>query len=133
MIVLLDTNVIIRFLTQDRSTKYKTLYSFFETLEQGSRRVELKLIVFFQVISVLKSYYQISKEEIANAMSYLLKYRGIKIAEKKIVQRTLELWRARAVEIEDCYLAACLERDTQNIIYSYDRDLDKFGLTRKKP
>ena len=66
-------------------------------------------------------------------MSYLLKYQGIKIAEKKIVQRTLELWRARAVEIVDCYLAACLERDTQNIIYSYDRDLEKFGLTRKKP
>ena len=50
MISLLDTNVLIRFLTADESPKYKTLYSFFQSLEQGQMRVELKLIVLFQVI-----------------------------------------------------------------------------------
>ncbi len=45
----------------------------------------------------------------------------------------LELWREKNVEIVDCYLVACLEKDTQNILYSYERDFDRFKVNRKKP
>lgn len=133
MIALLDTNVLIRFLTVDKSKKYKKLYAFFETLERGETRVELKLIVLFQVIFVLKSFYKVPKEAIATEMLELLKYKGITIREKKIVKRTLELWREKNVEIVDCYLIACLETDSQNLLYSYDRDFDKFKINRKEP
>ncbi|CAB1081914.1 hypothetical protein D1AOALGA4SA_9555 [Olavius algarvensis Delta 1 endosymbiont] len=37
------------------------------------------------------------------------------------------------MEIVDCYLVACLEKDTQNILYSYERDFDRFKVNRKKP
>ena len=46
MIALLDTNVIVRFLTSDKSPKYKNLYAFFAALEQGSTSVELKILIF---------------------------------------------------------------------------------------
>ena len=133
MIALLDTNVLIRFLTVDRNKKYRKLYSFFESLERGEMRVELKLIVLFQVIYVLKSFYEVPKEEIVGGLTDLIKYKGIAIKEKKIVQRALELWREKNVEIVDCYLVACLEKDAQSIIYSYDRDFDKFKVNRKEP
>jgi predicted nucleic-acid-binding protein len=133
MIALLDTNVLIRFLTVDKSQKYKKLYAFFETLERGETQVELKLIVLFQVIFVLKSFYKVPKEAIATEMLELLKYKGITIREKKIVKRTLELWREKNVEIVDCYLIACLETDSQNLLYSYDRDFDKLKINRKEP
>ena len=133
MIPLLDNNVLIRFLTHDKETKYKKLYSFFESLELGEMRIELKLIVLFQVIFVLKSFYRVPKEQIAAALTDLLKYKGITIKEKKIVQRALELWHEENVEIVDCYLIACLEKDTQNVLYSYDRDFDKFKINRKEP
>ena len=133
MISLLDTNVIIRFLTADKNPKYKNLYSFFKSLENGEMHVELKLIVFFQVVFVLKSYYKVPKEHIAEGLLALLEYRGITIKEKKIVCRTLELWRDRNVEIVDCYLIACLGGDSQNLLYSYDRDFDKFNVNRIEP
>lgn len=133
MIALLDTNVLIRFLTFDKNKKYQKLYAFFESLERGKMRVELKLIVLFQVIFVLKSFYKVPKEHIASGITDLLKYKGIAIKEKKIVQRSLELWREKNVEIVDCYLVACLEKDAQNILYSYDRDFDKFSINRKEP
>jgi len=95
--------------------------------------VELKLIVLFQVIFVLKSFYKIPKENISNGLIELLKYKGITIKEKKIVQRALELWRDKNVEIVDCYLIACLEKDAQNLLYSYDRDFDKFKINRIEP
>ena len=133
MIALLDTNVLVRFLTADKSKKYKKLYAFFEALERGEIRVELKLIVLLQVIFVLKSFYEVPKAAIAAEMLEFLKYKGITIREKKKVKRTLELWREKKVEIVDCYLIACLETDSQNLLYSYDRDFDRFKINRKEP
>jgi len=133
MIALLDTNVLLRFFTSDKSKKYKRLYEFFETLERGDMRVELKLIVIFQVIFVLKSYYDVPKGDIVSGIQNIIKYKGISIKEKKIVQRSLELWSKKNVEIVDCYLIACLEKDSQNLLYSYDRDFDKFEVNRKEP
>ena len=91
MIRLIDTNVLIRFLTNDRSSKYKTLYSFFNSLEKGALKVELKLIVLFQTAFVLKSYYKVPKENISTSLIALLKFKGIQIKDKRIVMRTLEL------------------------------------------
>jgi len=133
MISLLDTNVIIRFLTADKGKKYKNLYSFFQSLENGEMKVELKLIVLFQVIFVLKSYYKVPKKNIAEGMIGLLKYRGITIKEKQVVRRTLELWGDKNIEIVDCYLIASLGGDSQNLLYSYDRDFDKFAINRIEP
>lgn len=133
MIALLDTNVVLRFLTSDKSRKYKRLFEFFMSLERGDIRAELKLIVLFQVIFVLKSYYGVPKKEIVQGIQNLLKYKGITIKEKKIVQRTLKLWSEKNVEIVDCYLAACLEKDAQHLLYSYDRDFNKFNINRKEP
>ena len=133
MIALLDPNVIIRFLVADKGPDYQSLYSFFRELEEGKRKVELKLIVLFQVVFVLKSFYKVPKEDISESILKLLGYKGLRIADKKIVRRTLELWRERALEIVDCYLIACLEGDTQNLLYSYDHDFDRFNITRKEP
>ena len=55
------------------------------------------------------------------------------VKEKGIVRRTLTLWHDNKLDIVDCYLIACLEGDRQNILYSYDRDFDKFEIDRKEP
>ena len=133
VIALLDTNVIVRFLISEENDKYKGLYGFFDSLERGEMRVELKLIVLFQVIFVLKSFYAVPKEEIASKMIDLLGYKGIITKERRMVRRTLEIWRDNNLDIVDCYLIACLEGDAQNILYSYDCDFDRFRITRKEP
>jgi predicted nucleic-acid-binding protein len=133
MIALLDTNVLIRFLTSDKTQKFRGVYAFFESLERGDLRVELKLIVLFQVIFVLKSFYSVPIEDIARGMLDILEYKGIIIKDKTIVRRMLTLWHDNKFDIVDCYLIACLEGDKQNILYSYDRDFDKFEIDRKEP
>jgi len=133
MMALLDTNVIIRFLTSDDDPKYKNLFAFFQSLENGEIIVELKLIVIFQALFVLKSFYQVPKNEIHEGLKRLLTYKGIKIKEKKIVRKMLDIWAEKNIDIVDCYLIACLEGRKQNILYSYDRDFDRFDVIRKEP
>ncbi|MBC2741631.1 MAG: hypothetical protein HGJ93_00905 [Desulfosarcina sp.] len=85
MISLLDTNVIVRFLTGNKDEKFKGVFDFFQK------------------------------------------------KEKRIVVRTMEIWDSKNIEIVDAYLIACLEKDSQNILYSYDTDFDKFKIDRIEP
>jgi predicted nucleic-acid-binding protein len=133
VIALLDTTVIVRFLVSDKSPKYKNLYSFFESLEYGKMKVELKLIVLFQVLFVLKSFYKVPKDQVANGITDLLKYKGIVIKNKTMIRRMMKMWCNKKLDIVYCYLIAILENDSQNLLYSYDRDLDKFNINRKEP
>jgi predicted nucleic-acid-binding protein len=93
----------------------------------------LKLIVLFQLIFVLQSFYEVPKDQIAHGVTDLLRYKGISVKNKSIIQRTIEIWRTNNLDIVDCYLIASLEGDTQNILYSYDRDFDTFNINRKEP
>ena len=133
MTPLIDTNVIVRFLIGDEDPKYKNLYNFFVQLEQGKIQVELKLIVLFQVIFVLTSFYKIPRPRVAEVLTDLLKYRGIKIKEKKTIKRMLFICKEHSLDIVDCYLLALLEAEPQNVLYSYDKDFDRFGINRKEP
>ena len=133
MISLLDTNVIVRFLTGNNDEKFKGVYDFFQDIEQGKISVELKLIVLLQTIFVLKSYYKVPKGEMVKAMKGLLKLKGLKIIEKKTVVSMMDIWDSNNIEIVDAYLIACLEKNSQNILYSYDKDFDKFKIKRQEP
>ena len=133
MITLLDTNVLVRFLTIDRNRKLKDLFQFFQSIEKGKVVTELKLIVLFQTIFVLKSYYKVPKIEIAEAIQDILKLKGLRIKEKRVVQRAVEIWKLNNIGIVDAYLISCLEKDSNNALYSYDKDSDKFGINRIEP
>jgi len=133
MMSLIDTNVIIRFLTGISDEKFRGVYRFFKDLEDGKINVELKLIVLFQTIFVLKSYYQVPKFEIVRAVGRLLKLKGLKIREKKKIAQMMHIWDTNNIEIVDAYLIANLQKDSQNILYSYDTDFDKFGMNRVEP
>ncbi len=133
MISLLDTNVIVRFLTGNSDDKFKGVYVFFQDIEQGKINIELKLIVLFQTIFVLKSFYKVPKSQIVKAMKGILKFKGLKIIEKKTVVSMMEIWDSNSIEIVDAYLIACLKKNSQNTLYSYDKDFDKFKIKRNEP
>jgi predicted nucleic-acid-binding protein len=130
---LIDTNVLVRFLTADPDPKYHNLLPFFKSLESGEIRVELKLIVLFQTLFVLQSFYKVPRESVADSLLSLLEFKGLTVKDKKIVKRMLSLWMNNKTDIVDCYLIACLEKDSRHLLYSYDRGFDRFGTNRKEP
>jgi predicted nucleic acid-binding protein len=133
MTALLDTNVIVRFLTGNADERFKGVFKFFQDIEVGVITVELKLIVLFQTIFVLKSFYEVPKHRIIEVVNGILRLKGLHVLDKRIIQKMLEIWENENIEIVDAYLIACVEKDPQNIIYSYDRDFDKFNVKRIEP
>lgn len=129
----IDTNVIVRFLTADDSPKFKGVYQLFKRLESNQERVEIKPLVFFQTIFVLKSFYKVEKEKIAYLMNSILGLPGIYMEKKATYRRTIEIYGKENLEVVDCYLLACIENDSDQILYSYDTNFDRYGVRRIEP
>jgi predicted nucleic-acid-binding protein len=129
----IDSNVFLRFLTTDKEKMPKSLLNFFSKLENGETKVFCLDLVFFQVIFVLKSLYKVEKEEIINKMLNLLSFDGLYMKDKRVIERTLEMWRNHPGDIIDCYIAANMEKSGEKEIVSYDKKIEKLGLQRIEP
>jgi predicted nucleic-acid-binding protein len=82
---------------------------------------------------VLKSFYKVEKEEIINKMLNLLSFEGLYMKDKRVIERTLEMWRNHPGDIIDCYIAANMEKSGEKEIVSYDKKIEKLGLQRIEP
>ena len=129
----IDTNVFLRFLVADREKPPKGLLDFFSKLQKGEIEVFCLDLVFFQAIFVLKSFYQVEREEIINKMLELLSFDGLYMKDKRTIERTLEMWRDHSGDIIDCCIAATMEKTGEKEIVSYDKKIEKLGIKRIEP
>jgi len=130
---LIDANVIIRFLTADENPRFKGVYDLFLRLEDNLEKVELKALVFFQTIFVLKSFYKVNRDDIYCLMGDIISLPGIYMKKKALYQRTLEIFKAENIEIIDSYLLACMEQHSESCLYSYDENFNRFAINRVAP
>ena len=129
----IDTNVFLRFLVTDREEPPKGLLDFFSKLQKGEIEVFCLDLVFFQAIFVLKSFYQVEREEIINKMLELLSFDGLYMKDKRVIERTLEMWKDSSGDIIDCYIAANMEKTGEKEIVSYGKKIERLDIKRIKP
>ena len=89
---LIDTNVILRYLLGE-ITDYPGIRELFERLKKDAELVECLIIVFFQVIFVMRSFYKIGREKIIAIVEKLLRRPGFYVRHKPIILLTLDIWR----------------------------------------
>ena len=127
---LLDTNLIIRFLTADdpkKALKVKRL------LSRGGQ-IFIPDMVFAEIAWVLNTAYGINREEIYNKLKSLLNLNAVR-CDKILILLTLENYHNYSfLSFVDAYLAALVQRKQSKSFYSYDRDFDKVkGVKRIEP
>ena len=104
---IIDTSIIIRYLTKDNLEHYKIARDFFDLVKLGRIRAYLEQTVFTETIFVLSSkIYQVPKEEICDALYDLLVYKGIYNPEKEVLLESLNIYVKTNLSIVDCIIAA---------------------------
>jgi len=124
----IDTNVVLRFLTKEKENLPNRLLDFFKNLQNGNVKTKCLDIVFFQIIFVLKSFYKVEKNRIIEIMEHMISLDGLYIKNKRILERTLELWKRHPDDIIDCYIVANMEQDGENELYTFDKKIEKLGI-----
>jgi predicted nucleic acid-binding protein len=127
-----DTNVFIRFLTNDDPAKTQRCLALFEQAEQGKLHLFTSESVLAEIVYVLSSrIYSVSHGDIARSLRPLLENRGLTIEHKQTVAEALSIYEESSLDFEDCLSIAHSRRLGLDAIYSYDRDFDRFPSVRR--
>ncbi len=130
--MIIDTNVIIRYLVESPDSipdKFKGVFSFFPRLETGELKAKLPDLVLFQTLFVLTSFYKVPQNEAAQKLLELVSFRGIQVVNKDVLVTCLRLLTEKKVDVVDAYILAYAKKKNIKSIYSFDKDLQKLGLT----
>ena len=133
---LIDTNIILRFLTGDDVQKQQAATKLFERVERKEISVLLDKLVVAEVVYVLSSprHYHKTREEVRLLLQPLLALENIKVENRRTLLRSLDIYATCPIDFIDAYLKAAIEGAPDTVLFSYDTDFDRFpDITRKEP
>jgi predicted nucleic acid-binding protein len=137
MPALLDTNVIIRYITQDEPQQSARVRSFLDRVEAGLEEALLTEGVIVEAVQVLSSkvLYHLSRQQVADDLSTIIGLRGMRLPGRARYLRALDLYAsAPRLDFVDALLVAYAEQQAPHTIISYDQDFDRVaGITRREP
>jgi predicted nucleic acid-binding protein len=134
---LLDANVFIRYLTGDDPIKQGASKLLFERLDRDEEQLLTSEAVVAEIIYVLTSraHYGLTREAAAQRLLPALRSPGLRIANKTVVLRALDVYEAHSrLDYEDALSVAHMESAGIDEIYTYNKDFDQVpGVVHVEP
>lgn len=127
MTAFVDTNVLIRHLTGDPPAEAARATSYL----RGVETLLLADLILAEVAYVLESYYQVARDQVAEALRAILAFRAIRVVDAGLLQRAVGVYEVHRLDFADAYLVACAERTGVGTIVSFDRSIDRVGTIRR--
>jgi len=130
---LLDTNILLRFLTGEPASQAAAAGKLFSRADEGKVALDISPVIVAEALYTLLSFYGVERKTAAEKLSALLRLRGVKLRDAAQVLSALERLQTVNVGFADAFLAACAA-DEAVPVASFDRDFDKFkDVTRHDP
>jgi predicted nucleic acid-binding protein len=132
-----DTNIFIRYLTQDDLDKSNACRDFFERVENEAETATTCEAVISEVVYVLSSRvtYRLSRPDIRSRLEPILRIPNFRLPIRSVYLRALDLFvDYPSLDFEDALCVAHMERIGIQEIASYDRGFDRVpDLARFEP
>ena len=123
--LLLDTNVIVRFLTGDHRAHSPRSRSLFARAAAGDVTLVVTDLARAETVWVLQSFYELDRDAIAAALKDLIESTGIEVENKAVLLSALRNFAQTDVNFVDAYHATIAAAESIAIA-SFDRDFDQF-------
>jgi predicted nucleic-acid-binding protein len=130
-----DTNLFIRFLTNDDPAKADQVGKLLDDAAAGLVKLVTTEMVIAEIVWVLESSYSLKNVEIAPLIRGILATSGLDVINAPQVARAIELYESENIDFIDGYIAAIMERHGISELYSFDRKhISRIkGIIRKDP
>ncbi len=130
----LDTNILVRYFTNDEPEMARAALALMEKIERGEERVVTSPIVIFETVFLLERHYKVPKAEIREKVGDVLALRSLHLPEKTLCLQALDLYTEKNIAFADAYHAIWMQARGVTDIYSFDREFDRIaGLHRIDP
>lgn len=123
---LVDTNVLLRFLTGEPETQAEQAKRLVQQSENGALSLRIVPLVVAEVVFVLTGrHYQLEREAVVRVLTEFLEAPGFEVDNRDTLLAALQIFRQQKVDYVDAYLVA-EAMGTSTGIASFDRDFKRF-------
>jgi predicted nucleic-acid-binding protein len=116
-----DTNVFLRFLTNDDPAKAKRAEGLFRKAVEGKVKLVTSLLVVAEIVWTLESFYKLQKSDIASKVEKILNTPNLKCEESSLILMALDLYVQQNIDFVDAFHAFYLRERGLDRIITYDR------------
>lgn len=127
----LDTNVLVRYLTRDDPAQYARAAAFIDAAVEGGERFVVNVVVLCELVWVLESVYEYSREEIGNALERILTTAQFDIERLDEARQALGDFRRTKADFSDALVGRINHASGAGHTVTFDRSLkgnDAFRL-----
>lgn len=130
-----DTNLFIRYLTNDDPKKADRVERLLNEAAAGKVRLVTAEMVLAETVWVLESSYGLKSAEVAPLIRAILATPGLDVTNASLVARALEHYELRNIDFIDGYIAAVMEKQGITELYSFDKKhISRIkAISRKEP
>ncbi len=129
---LVDTNVLLRFLTGAPAAHAKAAQRLFERAAAGEVVLDVAPVIVAETLYTLVSFYKRDRATAAEKLSLLLQQHGVRLRDEAQVLGALERLLSANVGFADAFLAAGAVAEGVAVA-SFDQDFDKLKVPRFEP
>src|SRR4030042_4232402 len=124
---ILDTSLILRFLTGDSTEKKEKFKKLIKDTTSGKGILLVPLIVIIEMVYVLEKIYGIKKEEVRVKVESLLSLPSVEIESEDVVLESLRIYAEENLKFGDAMVLAKSTTSGIKPVYTFDKkDFKKF-------
>lgn len=122
----IDTNVLVRFLVRDDEAQFEKARKLIKREVAAGRRVFVNQLVLMETEWVLRSRYDVPKNQIIAAISGLLDASDVQFEDEPAIEEALFIWKDSTADFADCLIGAKNRRLGCRATASFDAKASKF-------
>ncbi len=123
----LDTNILVRYITQDHATQAAAAVRVIDSLSSDSPGF-LSLVVIAELVWVLQFSYGFKKHEIEQVVDKVLRSKELIIERAEIVSQALRKFRASRANFADCLIERSGYAAECQYVLTFDKDAAASGM-----
>lgn len=124
---LIDANIILRLLIKDNQEHRDIASQYFKELWAWAYIGVITPIILSECRYVMKSFYKITNQRIAQMLYITIHHPNIELEEKEECMLTLKLLEETSLDFADCYLLAKNTKKKYHWILTFDTKLTKLS------
>jgi predicted nucleic acid-binding protein len=129
---LVDTNILLRFLTEEPPAQAAAAKKLFDQAAAGGAVLDVSPVIVAETYYTLLSFYGVERKVASEKLSLLLQQPGIRLRDASQTLLALDRLQTVNVGFADAFLAAGALAE-EVAVASFDRDFDKLKVTRFEP
>ena len=119
--VVIDTNLLVRFLTEDDLAKAKAVDRLLARAGKGEIKILIPSIVIAELVWVLESFYKMEITGIAELVEAVLNTPGVEVTDKSIINSALKMYKTRKIDMIDAWIIEFAKNAGAGAIYTFDK------------